>query len=200
MQYVDYTSIVLQGTKAIKMQDVELDLGASVKGYATDCIKDILLKEGIERAVVDLGGNIAVLNKKKGGDLWKIGIKMPIPHSQGKVAGYLETYNKAVVTSGNYERFVELNGNLYHHIISPQTGMPVDNNLRAVTIVTSNAMLADILSTACFILGNEKGKEILRRFPHVFCIFFLKDDSVIEVNGKGEKFNVIDASLRKIKD
>ena len=200
LQRVDYQSIVLQDRTAKKIKDVELDLGASAKGYATDCIKDILLKAGIKRAIIDLGGNIAVLNKKENGDLWKVGIKMPIVHSQGRVAGYLETCDRAVVTSGNYERFVEVEGKLYHHIISGKTGKPVDNELRAVTIVSPNALLADILSTSCFVLGKKEGQKLLKQFPSTFAIFFFKDASVIEVNGEAEHFNIIDNSLRKVKE
>ena len=180
----------------LKEEPVLIDLGASAKGYATDCIKEIILRNGIKHAIIDFGGNIFALGKKENNKAWKIGIKMPIIHNEGRVAGFIEVEDKAVVTSGNYERFFEKDDKLYHHIISSKTGMPVDNELNAVSIISDSATLADLLSTACFVLGVEKGSILLNEFPHTSAIFFLKNGEVAEINNINTPFHIVDKSLR----
>ncbi len=198
LKHTDYKSIILSEKTIRKTKPVYLDFGASAKGYATDCIKEILIKNEIKRAVIDLGGNVAVLGKKEKGMLWKIGIKMPILHSNNRVAGYVETFDRAVVSSGNYERFFEKDGKIYHHILSSKTGFPIENELRAVTIISSKATLADILSTSCFVLGAKKGSALLKHFPGVSGIFFFKNGDVLQVNKRGCLFNIIDRELKYI--
>ena len=123
----------------------------------------------------------------------KIGIKSPIIHESNKVTGYVEVKNKAIVTSGNYERFFEKDGKLYHHIISSETGYPVDNELRAVTIISDSAMISDILSTSCFVLGLKKSKALLEKFPNTYAIFFLKNNEIVEVNNNISSFKLLDS-------
>jgi len=201
---VDYSNILLSvktsentDNRLLKKTDILLDLGASAKGYATDCIKEIILHHGIGRAIIDFGGNILTLGKKQNGNLWKVGIKMPIIHNEGRVAGFVEVEDKAVVTSGNYERFFEKDGKLYHHIISSKTGYPVENELSAVSIISDSATEADLLSTACFVLGVKEGSTLMAKFPQASSVFFLKDGKVIEVNNDKTPFHIIDSSLKK---
>ena len=194
LKKVDYTACTIQENAIIKAPYIKFDLGASAKGYATDCLKSILNESGIKKAVIDLGGNILVMQEEKDNEAkMKIGIKSPIIHESNKVTGYVEVKNKAIVTSGNYERFFEKDGKLYHHIISSETGYPVDNELRAVTIISDSAMISDILSTSCFVLGLKKSKALLEKFPNTSAIFFLKNNEIVEVNNNISSFKLLDS-------
>lgn len=195
---VNYADCILLENAVLKAPYVKFDFGASAKGYATDCIKKILAEKGIKKAVIDLGGNVLVMQEDDDSKM-KVGIKSPILHESNKVAGYVEVKNKAIVTSGNYERFFEKNGKLYHHILSSKTGYPVENELNAVTIISDSAMISDILSTSCFVLGFEESKILLEKFPKVSAIFFLKNNEIIEVNNSATPFKLLDERFSVLK-
>ncbi len=137
---------------------VRLDLGAIAKGYAADCLVDILRERGVKRASLSLGGNVYVYGKKPGGSLWSVAIRDP--SKPGQNAFMLKTRDATVVTSGAYERFFEQDGKTYGHILDPATGFPAQSGLESVTIVSHNSMVADALSTSLFVLGMEKIPEI----------------------------------------
>ena len=137
---------------------VRLDLGAIAKGYAADCLVDILRERGVKRASLSLGGNVYVYGKKPGGSLWSVAIRDP--SKPGQNAFILKTRDATVVTSGAYERFFEQDGKTYGHILDPATGFPAQSGLESVTIVSHNSMVADALSTSLFVLGMEKIPEI----------------------------------------
>lgn len=133
---------------------VRLDLGAIAKGYAADCLVDILREQGVQRASLSLGGNVYVYGKKPGGSLWNVAVRNP--EKPGQNSFMLKTQNATVVTSGAYERFFVQDGKTYGHIIDPATGFPAQSGLASVTIVSQNSMVADALSTSLFVLGKEK--------------------------------------------
>ncbi len=133
---------------------VRLDLGAIAKGYAADCLVDILRERGVQRASLSLGGNVYVYGKKPGGSLWNVAVRNP--EKPGQNSFMLKTQNATVVTSGAYERFFVQDGKTYGHIIDPATGFPAQSGLASVTIVSQNSMVADALSTSLFVLGKEK--------------------------------------------
>ena len=137
---------------------VRLDLGAIAKGYAADCLVDILRERGVKRASLSLGGNVYVYGKKPGGSLWSVAIRDP--SKPGQNAFMLKTRDATVVTSGAYERFFEQDGKTYGHILDPATGVPAQSGLESVTIISHNSMVADALSTSLFVLGMEKIPEI----------------------------------------
>lgn len=142
---------------------VRLDLGAIAKGYAADCLVDILRERGVKRASLSLGGNVYVYGKKPGGALWSVAIRDP--SKPGQNAFMLKTRDATVVTSGAYERFFEQDGKTYGHILDPATGFPAKSGLESVTIVSHNSMVADALSTSLFVLGMEKIPEIKKSAP-----------------------------------
>lgn len=144
---------------------VSLDLGGVAKGYAVDLAMEVLEQRGTPAAMVDLGGNIAVLGEPTDVDGWWIGIRHPRQEG-GLIASVRLESGQAVATSGDYERFFETGGDRYSHILDPRTGMPVRGVL-AVTVVAARAMVADALSTAAFVLGAESGLELLRDYPAV---------------------------------
>ncbi len=154
----------------LKEKGMSLDLGGIAKGFAADEMVSILEKSGIERAIIDLGGNIYAFGEKENGDPWRVGIKNPFD-STGSPAVRLDVKNTSVVTSGVYERFFEKEGIRYHHLLDSKTGYPIDNGLMSVTIVTESSMLADVLSTAVFVLGQEQGMLFLDSIGEKgFCI------------------------------
>lgn len=155
MQNTDYTAVVLdKKKKSVKIRpDMMIDLGAVGKGYAGDCAIQVLKTNGIKSAILDLGGNVQTIGKKPDGSLWSIGIKNP--WGEGSVAG-LKISDKAVITSGGYERFFEQDGKRYIHIFDGKTGYPVDNEISSVTIVCKSGLLGDSLSTTLFVMGVEK--------------------------------------------
>lgn len=137
---------------------IRLDLGAIAKGYAADCLVDILRQHSVQRASISLGGNVYVYGKKPGGSLWSVAIRDP--NKPGQNSFMLKTQDSTVVTSGAYERFFEQDGKIYGHIFDPATGFPADSGLASVTIVSQTSMIADALSTSLFVLGMEKIPEI----------------------------------------
>lgn len=155
MQNTDYTAVVLdKKKKSVKIRpDMMIDLGAVGKGYAGDCAIQVLKTNGIKSAILDLGGNVQTIGKKPDGSLWSVGIKNP--WGEGSVAG-LKISDKAVITSGGYERFFEQDGKRYIHIFDGKTGYPVENEISSVTIVCKSGLLGDSLSTTLFVMGVEK--------------------------------------------
>lgn len=141
-----------------------LDLGAVGKGMACDRILELLEKKReVEAAVFSLGGNILTWGTKPDGTAWRVAVVDP--SDKDSFLGVLELYGTYVVTtSGDYERYVEVDGVRYHHIIDPDTGYPADSGIRSVTILSGSGMLGDALSTACFVLGPDKAMELARQY------------------------------------
>lgn len=153
----DYRKIQIDhtGSDTISIKSgMMIDLGAVGKGYAGDKAIEILQKNGIKSAILDLGGNIQTLGTKADGSEWSVGIKNPW---EGKVAAGLKVTDEAVITSGGYERFFTADdGKNYIHIFDPNTGRPVQNDLASVTIITQKGLYGDALSTALFVMGKDK--------------------------------------------
>lgn len=146
---------------------VKIDLGGIAKGYAADCAVDILLKAGVESAILDFGGNVVTIGECPQGLFdcirtgsktkpFTVGIQSPT-EVRGTVAATVTAENSpcAVVTSGGYERAFSENGKTYHHILNPKTGKQPENGILSVTVVSENSTTADALSTALFVLGED---------------------------------------------
>jgi len=175
----------------LSKKGMALDLGAIAKGYATDEAAKIIKNAGINRAIVDLGGNIITIGTNKNRP-WRIGIQKP-GTSRGETVGVLQITEKTVVTSGSYERFFIENDRHYHHLFSPFTGYPAKTGLLSVTIITNISMNADALSTAVFVLGYEKGMELINTFEDTEAVFIFEDKSIITTSNTD--FNLTDNSF-----
>ena len=149
---------------SLPKQGMALDLGAIAKGYAIDKAAEKLKSLGVKAALINAGGDIVAYGAKESGKLWKIGVQDP--RNPGGVIAVAELTDKAMVTSGDYERFFEEDGKRYHHLLDPVTGYPADG-LQSVTIVADDGITADALSTAVFVLGKEKGIELVNGLPNV---------------------------------
>jgi thiamine biosynthesis lipoprotein len=143
--------------------DFSLDLGAVGKGIACDRIGAYLKnQEGIQGAVISVGGSVITYGSKPDGTGWNVAIMDP--KEEGTYLGTLSLQGEwYVATSGDYERYVEKDGQRYHHIMDPQTGYPADSGLCSVTILSHNGLLSDALSTACFVLGPEEGLQLAQK-------------------------------------
>ena len=162
LKNVDYHQIKLNGNRITVPESFQLDLGALAKGYTSDKVMEILRNNGINSAVVSLGGNVQTLGRKPDGSLWKVAVIDPF--SPDSTMGILQVEDKAVITSGNYERyFIGENGKRYHHIIDPSNGYPANNGLVSVTIIGRSGIMCDALSTALFVLGYEKAISYWRK-------------------------------------
>lgn len=199
---VDYENLELLGDNRVflKEKNMRLDLGGIVKGYATDEVRRILQENGVEVAIIDLGGNIYVHGIKAQGVPWKIGIQNPLD-SRGGYLGIVEIEDKSLVTSGDYERFFEYDGVRYHHIIDRETGYPSNSEITGVTIISDRSIDGDALSTTLFILGVDKSMDLVNSMEGVDAIFVTKDKSIYTTGNIKEDFKLNeDNSEFKIKE
>ena len=156
LEKVDAGSLVLED-HALTLGDGQgIDLGAIGKGYASTRVMEVIQSYNIQGAILSLGGNVQCGGKKPGAEegLFKVGVQKP-EGGEGYL-GILSLSDKAVITSGGYERYFEENGKTYHHILDPSTGYPAESGLKSVTVISENGALADGLSTACFVMGAER--------------------------------------------
>lgn len=143
-----------------------LDLGGIAKGYAADEVARILLRNGVRKAIINLGGNVLTIGTRADGTPWRIGIQNPEEDRGGHVM-IVGLEDKTLVTSGPYERFLELDGVVYHHILDTETGYPVKTDITSASIITEESLFADALSTAIYSLGLEKGFALIESLPGV---------------------------------
>ena len=175
MSHVGWRHIIIDGsTVTIDEPETVIDLGAIAKGYIADRLREHILAAGHESAIIDLGGNILLVGSKPDGSDFRVGIQYPFEQERKSIA-VIAASDKSVVTSGVYERSFEENGVLYHHILSSETGLPVQNGLLAVSIVSSQSVDGDALSTACFALGLEKGLELIESLDGIEAVFVTED-------------------------
>lgn len=144
--------------------EMQLDLGAMGKGVALDEILKILeAHPEVSGAVISVGGSILTYGSKPEGGAWQIAVTDPLDPSESVGVLTLDG-GHCVSTSGDYERYVEVDGVRYHHILNPRTGSPAHSDVAGVTIVTKDGFLSDALSTACFVLGQEEGQQLLEKY------------------------------------
>ena len=169
LSLVDAAQIQIAGAQVTLGEGQQVDLGGIAKGYASDRVMELYREYGVTSGMVSLGGNIETLGTKPDGTDWKIGIRNPEINAASDIGSgtedvllALEVENRAVITSGGYERYFEENGETYIHILDPRTGYPADSGLLSVTVVSEKGMLADALSTSLYIMGEADAAEYWR--------------------------------------
>ena len=188
LSHVSYQNIEIDGNNVcLRDPSAMIDLGFIAKGYICDRLREHLIENGVTSALLALGGNISVIGTKPDGASYKVGIQKPFAElgtpittvslsdssSEGK-----KEYSCAV-TSGIYERYFEQDGQIYHHIIDPVTGYPVENDLSSVTILSDSSTVGDALSTLCLSMGLEKATAYIEAQEHVEAVFITRDDQRI---------------------
>lgn len=174
LSHSGYEKITVSGGKIILTdKSAVIDFGASGKGIALDCIRNYLDTRKTDRAVISVGGSVMLYGD---GD-FTVGIKNPF--GGGNYAAKLTVEQTCVSTSGSYEQCFEENGRKYHHILNPKTGYPSESGVISATVISESGLLSDALSTACFVLGIEKGFDLAEKFGA--SVIFITDDDAIHI-------------------
>ncbi|HOP10666.1 MAG TPA: FAD:protein FMN transferase [Oscillospiraceae bacterium] len=179
-EFVGWEQIELADGKVKIPEGMQLDLGAVAKGFVAGKLKELLTEYGIESAILSLGGNVTTLGEKPDGSQFVVAIRDP-----NDPDAYLDTVNvsdTAVVTSGSYMRYFDVDGVRYHHIIDPETGKPADSGLVSVTVICTDDTAADAYATAFFVMGAEKTSEFLKDRPEINVIMVETNGEIIRVN------------------
>ena len=167
---VDASKVHLDGnTLSFDSRDTMIDLGALVKGYAADEMAAYLKSEGVSSGLINLGGNVLTIGSKPDGSMWRIGIRKPF--DSDAIIDTVEVSDQTVVSSGVYERYFEQDGVIYHHILDPDTGYPIENGIWGDSIICSSSLQGDALSTTCLALGVEKASELIESLDGVEAVF-----------------------------
>jgi FAD:protein FMN transferase len=169
-----------------------INLGGIGKGYAADRCREIYQNAGVKHAVINIGGNVLVINSKPDGSPWRIGIKDPLD-TNGRLIGFVEAFDCSVVTSGDYERYFDYTDThnvtkRFHHILNPQTGYPAETNIASVTVMADSSCRCDALSTAAFVLGVDEGRRLCSLFDNTDALFISKNGSIEMTEGMAKKF------------
>ena len=182
---VNYTKVKTDNGLVALPEGMMIDLGGIAKGYIADAVKGYLAERGVESAVLSFGGNIVTIGLKPDGSPWKVGIQ-DIDKPTGEYMLVSLNYGGSTVTSGIYERGFESGGVYYHHILDPNTGWPIQNELASVTIFSDSSMWGDALATAAFSLGTEAGTRLIEGIDGVEAVFIARDRSVSATSGAGK--------------
>lgn len=188
---VGYEKVQISGDEILLPQGVQIDLGAVVKGYAGDVVAELLKKQGVSSAIVNLGGNVQTIGAKLNGSAWRIGVKAP---NKDDNFGVLEVTDLAVVTSGGYERyFVGEDGEIYWHIIDPSSGKPAHSGIISATVVAKEGRYCDGISTAIFVMGVEQAKNFWRENKDFEMLLFTEDNKIYITKGLESVFTLTEA-------
>lgn len=182
ISHISYKNLILDEinkTVALKDPSTKIDLGGIAKGYIADKIKEYLVSENITSALINLGGNILTIGSKPGNQPFKIGIKKPF--SPGEIITDVSLTNDGVATSGIYERYFKINDKIYHHILNPKTGYPVETDLYSVSVISDSSIESDALGTICILLGKEKASEFIKQFSDAHFIFVDSNYSLLSM-------------------
>jgi thiamine biosynthesis lipoprotein len=184
-EYTDITKLQMDEDKMqVYLPDdhMSLDVGSVAKGYATHQIAQMLREMGVTSALLSLGGNVETIGNRGDGNPWRVGIQNPDLSSAQSYLHVMELTDKALVTSGVYQRFYEVDGERYHHIINPDTLFPW-NEYQSVSILTDDSGLGDALSTAVFNMDLETGQAYVESLPNVEAMWILPDNTEVFSSG-----------------
>lgn len=188
LEQVGYARIGLEGNALTVPDGMALDLGAVGKGCAGDLAAAVLREQGVESAILSLGGGIQAVGSRPDGSDWRIGIRAP--WEEGSL-GVLEISDAAVVTSGGYENYFEdAQGNIYWHILDPATGYPAESGLQSVTIVGDAGRLCDALSTALFVMGPDAAADYWRENGGFDMLLVTDEEEILVTEGIADRFTL----------
>lgn len=183
IRHVGYAQVELRPsdtTVFLKQSGMKIGFGAIGKGYAANRVRDLLKKAGLAQGLINAGGDLFCWGKPPGKKYWEIGLAHPA--KPGQWIAWIPLRDQSVVTSGDYERFVEFEGKQYAHIIDPRTGWPA-SGLKSVSVICPDAELADALATAVFVMGAQKGLALVNQLKGIECILVNDQDQMLQSKG-----------------
>ena len=167
---IDYRNIILDAenqTVFLKEKGMRIGFGGIGKGYAAEMAKKILVKSHVQSGIINASGDLTAWGFQPNGKPWTIGIANP--DAPSNAFSYLEIFEKAIATSGNYEKYVTINGKKYSHTIDPKTGLPI-TGIKSVTVIANNAEFADAMATPIAVMGIKNGLFLVNQIPNLHCI------------------------------
>lgn len=197
LKLVGYKNIIVDKEKSmvfLKTKGAQIDLGGIIKGYAADKAVDVLRENGIKSGIVAVAGDIKVFGKRPDGGLWRVGIQNPRQKSdRDEIIAAIGLSDMAISTSGDYQKFFIKDGKRYHHLLNPKTGYPA-YGCQSATVITKDAAFTDAFATGIFILGYQKGMDVLKRLGFDGVIVD-KDGKIFVTERIKEKIKWIDGVL-----
>jgi thiamine biosynthesis lipoprotein len=178
VELINYENIILNKNDQsvfLKNKGMRIGFGGIGKGYAAECAKNVLISNGIESGIVNAAGDLTTWGFQEDGKAWTIGIADP--NKKENIFSSFKITNRSVATSGNYEKFVLIDGKKYSHTIDPKTGFPI-SGIKSVTIIAENAELADALATPVTVMGIKVGLDFINQIPNVSCIIIDDNDKM----------------------
>lgn len=178
LKLVDYKNIVLDRerlTVFLREKGMRIGFGGIGKGYAAEMAKRLLMERGVSSGVVNASGDLTTWGVQADGKSWTIGIADP--NNAKQPFSYMNITDMAIATSGNYEKFVIIDGKKYSHTINPKTGIPV-SGIKSVTIICPNAEIADAMATPVSIMGIQEGLDLINQIHQLECIIIDDDDKI----------------------
>lgn len=177
---------------------MQLDLGGVAKGFVADYVGLFLRSEGVEHAIINMGGDLVVLGTHPTGNPWNIGVLNPFEiQTQRVVMGVVESKNQAVITSGVYERYAVIDGVRYHHIIDPQSGMPFQSDIISITVVAETGFLGEVYTISAFAMDAIDALEYIEDLSGIEAIIVTDEKDVLVTSGLQETFVLLDDSFTK---
>ena len=190
LNYLNITLDPNSQTVFLEEKGMRLDLGGIAKGFIADEVSSLLTDHDVDRALIIVGGDIFALGHNDTGDPWRIGIRNPIldPNSEQVLIGSIPAANQAVATSGVYERYIEVAGNIYHHTLDWQTGFPFETDILSISIVADTGLLAEVYSTVLFGKTIEEGLAYIESIDSIEAILISADKGIYLTTGLQENF------------
>lgn len=176
---IGYQKIILDASAStvfLEKKGMKIGFGAIGKGYAADRVKELLLAQGVMSGLINASGDMQAWGVQANGKPWSVGIINPL--DKQKVFSWFTLQDRAVVTSGDYERFIKIGGERYGHIVDPRTALPVKGIISA-TVFAPKAELADALATSVFVLGKENGMFLIDQLPEVEALLIESNGNMI---------------------
>ena len=179
---INYKNILIDkiaGTVFLKVKNMRIGFGGIGKGYAAEMVKNMMKVNSVSGGLVNASGDIAAWGNQANGKPWTIGIASP--DKTNNAFSYLTISDKAVATSGNYEKYIIIQGKKYSHTIDPKTGLPI-SGIKSVTVIAENAEFADAMATPISVMGIEAGLFLINQLPNVHCIIIDDHDKIFTSN------------------
>lgn len=191
---LNYANITLNAdaqTVFLKEHGMRLDLGGIAKGFIADEVAGLLTDNDVEHALIIVGGDLFALGANTNDEPWRVGIQNPIPGDEEFLIGSIPAINQAVATSGVYERYLEIDGNIYHHKFDWRTGFPFETDIISISVIAESGLLAEVYSTILFGKTIEAGLAYIESVHNVEALLISDDNGIYLTTGLQNNFVLI---------